>query len=89
MSIRSTITISRYQAIMRIENIHNLIVNFDYNSLSDASFEPEKDIQYFVDNFKKLSIENISKWTNEMLEEILDKPYFRYSMFDNYNVIDH
>ncbi len=86
MGIQSTRDISRDDAIDRIKNVCNLITEKNYLDLKNCSFEPDYNVQKFIDSFILIEITNIGQWTNEMLEDFLDRPYFRFSMFDNYFV---
>lgn len=91
MGIQSTREIRRWQAIERIELIYKLAIDFDYREIEDESCEDDYDVEDFVDKFNLTQdkIDNINKWSNSMLEKYMDKPFFRYSMFDNYDVIDN
>jgi len=90
MGIKSTQEISRENAIDRIKKIYDLAQESNYKSIQENTNEDnEQSIQDFVLKYRNtglIDIENIDKFTNEMLEEIMDKPFFRYSMFDNYFV---
>ena len=90
MGIQSTQDITRDEAIDRIETVCGLILEQNYLGLENCSFEPDYDIQKFIDNWQimniPINITNIANWTNKMLEDVLDQPYFRKSMFDNYFV---
>ena len=84
MSIKSTSVITRYRAIERITTINALISEKKYRNLADASFEPDTDVEEFINRFKPLNLANIEEWTDEMLSNQMNAPFFRYSMFDNY-----
>lgn len=83
MSIKTTREINRDSAIERILHIQGLAACHDYVGIHREANEPEHDVQKFVDN---LVVFNVSRWTNEMLEDRMDLPFFRYSMFENYIV---
>jgi hypothetical protein len=87
MGIRSTKRISRAEAIERIKGINRLAETKDYRQIERSSHEDhdEEDIVKFVDSYKHLCID---KWTNRMLGDKMDEPFFRYSMFENYLVYD-
>ena len=87
MSIRSTKFISRDVATERILLVSEKVVNMDYKGLEEISYDPEYSIESFIDSFVSYSDVAIEKFTNSMLEDILDRPFFRFSMFDNY-IID-
>jgi|GEM_PF-6473746 hypothetical protein len=88
MSIQSTITVNRKWAIYRIRLIARLVDLRDYKGVEQESFEPDYDVQAFVDEKTNVVIDNLDNWTNRMLERVIDQPFFRQSLFDNYNVID-
>lgn len=87
MSIQSTVTISRKQALDRIKTIIKLAHSFNFQGIESASFETEESITDFVDYVDSIKhIEHLEKWTNKMLEELMDQPFFRKSIFENYYV---
>lgn len=86
MSIKSTVNISRQWAIDRILEVTQLINTENYLGLEKISSESDYDIEDFI-LMKKLTVYNcdqLSKWTNSMLEKLLDKPFYRESKFSNY-----
>lgn len=84
MGILFTRDISRKDAINRILFINDCCLEKDYIGLEKATFETDENLKNFVDTYKELDLSNIDKWTNYMLEEMLDLPFFRKSTFDNY-----
>ncbi len=84
LGIQSTVHISRSDAIRRITEIQNLALQKDYLGIEDITYEPDNDIKKFVMNFESA---DVTKWTNSMLEELMDTPFFRFSMFDNYSIV--
>lgn len=89
MSIQSTVEIKRKDAIDRIQQIHRIMMESDYRELEQNSFEPEIDLEFAVAQFRPIyNIALIEKWTNKMLEKTMDRPFFRFSMFQNYIIID-
>lgn len=89
MGIRSTQRITRNEAIERICLIQGLVSSKNYIGLEKESFEPDLKPRDFVDDFTDhVDCSMIRSYTNDMLEEYMDMPFFRYSMFDNYIVID-
>lgn len=56
MGIRSTQFLTREEAINRIIEIDDLCKNKKYFDLGDISFEPNENINFFVDNY--ISIES-------------------------------
>lgn len=88
MSIQSTIHISRQNATLRIEKILALKRNENYSELEAECFEPGLNVEDFVHGEDPEGVESLENWTNSMLSRVLDKPFFRYSMFENYSVYD-
>ncbi len=88
MGIQSTQNMKREHAISRIIKIVTLLKQRDYREIESITQEHDENLANFVDNWKWIDIDNIEKWTNEMLSNYMDKPFFRQSMFDNYIVND-
>lgn len=89
MGIRTTREISRKTAINRVSFIVKIVEGKDFRAIERHSHEADHDISLFVHNFVRPGFfEVIEKWTNEMLEEVIDQPFYRFSMFDNYTVVD-
>lgn len=90
MGIQSTVDIRRDQAIYRIQTIVSLCIDNNAMALVGCTYEEDHNIRNFikgvVDN--RTCYNNLDDMLNCELEDILDKPYFRRTMFDNYNVID-
>jgi hypothetical protein len=88
MSIKSTKNISREDALTRINVILKFIKGKNYRALEDAGFETDISPAEFMDLYSEeiSSIDNPYNYTNGMLEDIMDMPYFRWSLFDNYFV---
>lgn len=84
MGIQSTQEISRSDAIQRITEIQRMVAARNYQGIVEASFEPDGDVVEFA---KSAVIQNTERWSDTMLEDLLDKPFFRKSMFDNYRVL--
>lgn len=89
MGIQSTREISRQRAIERIVKISDLIVNKNYRSLEDVTDESDYNLQKFVDSYTEgtLTEDALEGWTDTMVEEKVDEPFFRHSQFDNYQVV--
>ena len=96
MGIESTRDINRTDAIDRIKYIINLIEETNWVELyniaedEDGNFKDEfvneyndlyKDYIYNNNIFKSLD-----KWPNKYLEDFMDKPGVRYSIFENYMI---
>jgi len=84
MGIKSTKEITRKDAIKRIKEIIILIKKEYYFDIENNVFEPDNDIIEFMNNWVPINISTINQWTNKMLANYMDKPFFRFSMFDNY-----
>lgn len=87
MSIKSTKTVKREWAISRICEINELINRRDYQELERVTNDPDIDMRKCV-NYKLPSeeVNNLHNWTNTMLADQMDNPFFRESIFDNYFV---
>ncbi len=89
MSIKTTVYITRKQAITRILFVWNHIIDEHYTEVKKTSFEDLNIWDTLYNYYKEeKDIRNCFNWTNRMLEEQMDKPYFRYSMFENYIIKD-
>jgi len=90
MSIKSTLYINRDEAIERIKKIATLIVDKDYKGLEEAGYEadwtPDEFIEKYGNEEALDALQNIDKWTDKMIETLIDDPYYRYSLFDNYYI---
>lgn len=86
MSIQSTSTISREDAIKRIKQISNFIINKNYKKLSENTLESEFGIKKFIDNWEPIDLDRLDYWSDSMLEDYIDRPFFRHSLFDNYQI---
>jgi hypothetical protein len=87
MGVQSTQYISRDKAISRIYGIVSLKLNHDYKGIGDCTYDPDYSILEFIKT-DIIDITHVNKWTNSMLAEQMDKPFYRFSMFDNYIVED-
>lgn len=85
MGCQQTVQITREKAIARIKEINALIADDDYLGVEQITNEHEASILDFVDNTEPKSV---TKWTNSMIEGLLNQPFYRWSMFDNYWVVD-
>ena len=88
MSIKSTMTIPYQEAVDRIKLVASLIKEENYREIEKISFDPDLDVQQFVRDNLPIDVSNIENWTYEMIEDVLDEPFFRKSMFDNYLIGD-
>ena len=89
MSIMCTQQITRQAAIDRIKLVYDLISVKAYRSLESMSNEVKLDLCFYVDEFDlKLDVDNLPQWTNTMLANLMDQPFFRYNYNENYVVHD-
>ena len=89
MSIKTTMDISREKAIERIKLISCLIKEKRYLELEIQTNEYDIDLKEWVDDFdEETDLANLHNYTNKDLEEIIDLPFYRYSMFENYIIIE-
>jgi hypothetical protein len=84
MSIQSTKIITREKALARIKEILVIKILRDYKKLEDTSFDPDYSILNFMDTSLPHDVINLNNFTDDMLENIMDEPFYRFSMFDNY-----
>jgi hypothetical protein len=88
MGAESTSYISRENAIERIVTIAELIVNKKYQNLELNSSEEENDIVEAVairiENAQEYLNQNLQRYTDKMIEDIIDSSYYRHSMYNNY-----
>ena len=89
MGIQSTMNISKERVFERIIKIYQIIVNKEYRILEEESSE-EYLVEDYIDEFvlNDIDIYNIHKFTNRQLENIIDRPFFRFSMFENYDIVE-
>lgn len=83
MSIQSTQYITREQAIDRIKKIQGFKDAWNFRAIERVTFEPELDVIDFISE-KCLYLAHIENWTDGMLGDQMDCPFYRRSMFDNY-----
>ncbi len=93
MGIKSTYRIKREDAIDRIERVVEIIKESDFKELELRSNEDDCDISDFIltfhDGRENLDrFNSLDKWTNKMIEDQIDMPFFRRSMFENYFIED-
>jgi len=85
MSIQTTEYITREDAIARIAKVIRLIDKKDFLGVKECSYESGENLREFVEDFPYLfDPAELTGWTNEMLEEYMDMPFIRCSMFANY-----
>ena len=88
MSIKSTQEITLEAAIERIKYMAELIHDKNYREIKEASFESNHDVLDFVIENYSIDVSDIDKWTDKMLEDKMDEPFFRWSLFDNYWIVE-
>lgn len=98
MSIKNTKYITRGVAESRIIQIMDLIQTAEWSQLrlicdNDEEWFKEDYINYYNDIFDEIidilkSHGNVSNISKTKLERFMDEPGIRYSMFDNYIIIE-
>jgi len=87
MGIESTRYITREDAIDRIKGMSQLFIERNYLEIEAHSFEQGIGggrMLEFVDNWNPDEVYGFENWTDEMLGNYMDNPFFRYAMFENY-----
>lgn len=89
MGIESTHYVTREWAIARLLAVYDVVKDKHYRRLEEITFEDEfyRETEQMVKFFKETECfceDDLRKWTDKMLEELIDQPYFRKSMLDNY-----
>lgn len=84
MSIKSTAWITREQAIDRIREVAELFIAKNYREIEARSYDPDVDLLEFAGRWQPIDVSALENWTDKMLEDYMDNPFFRDSMFDNY-----
>ena len=87
MGIKNTKKVSRFWAIKRITTQYCFIKDKRYKDFEKYTCE-ESSAQMIINSAGLIDIDNLDNWTNSMLGELLDKPGYRESMFDNYLVVE-
>ena len=82
MGIQSTQYIIRERAIKRIRFIDSCVNYEDYRGLEEEAYGPDNSVRDFIQGVRVNGA--IEQWTNTMLADKMDEPFYRYSMFDNY-----
>jgi len=82
MGIQSTRTVSREWALNRVELISTLAVECNFREIQSRSYEDGLDIRSVKPT------DPFVNFTNDMLSEVLDLPFYRESLFENYLVVD-
>jgi hypothetical protein len=87
--------IRREDAIERINLVRSLVTGRNYRELDIVSSEDgirkhEDLVQEAFDdlNTRRAWEVPVERWSNDMLEEQMDKPLYRHSYFDNYHVLE-
>ena len=66
--------------------IASIVLTKDYRVMEYSTNEHDEDLESFVDRGLDFTLSSISKWTDRMLEDKMDEPFYRYSIFENYLV---
>lgn len=89
MSVQSTICILREDAIERILKINELLKMRNYKAIDETTTETDS-VQWFVNNIKPLDddIESLNYWTNDMIQDKINDPFYRKSEYENYAIFN-
>ena len=85
MGIQSTRQLTREDAIARLTEINNMLIIGNYKGIVESGTEYDEDD---LQNMIPVNLDNVEGWTNKMLENQLEKKFWRFSMFDNYWIVD-
>lgn len=90
MGIKSTCYLDRSVIIDRIIKIDKYLANKMFRKIEDTTCESDNNLELFVKNETPLNTtkELLEQWTDTMLTDKLDEPFYRFSMFDNYLVTE-
>ena len=88
MGIKSTAHITREEAISRIAEMNDLFIMKNYREIEARSCEQDVDLKKFVDDWTTIHPHNLENWTDTMLSDYMDNPFFRHSMFSNYLIAE-
>ncbi len=92
--------ITREDAIKRILLINKLSSELNYIKIEEITYEDLKEnISSFVSDQAAKNIQSVElnikhyenyirKYANSMLQEMLNKPFFRYTRYEKYNIIE-
>lgn len=88
MGIQSTQDITRASCIERIMKVDYLLFHKKYRKLEQMTSEYDEKVEDFVNTARPLMLDcqdlDLEDWTDTMLEDKMDEPFYRFSMFDNY-----
>lgn len=86
MGIKTTRYLDRNTVENRILEIDDLLASKDFNGIESVTCEHDFNLEGFVNTNEPLFVtsESIELWTDTILENQVDKPFYRFSMFDNY-----
>ena len=90
MGIKSTCYLERSVIIERIVEIDEYLINKMFRKIENTTFENDYNLEQFVKNKEPVNatIESLEQWTDTMLTDKLDEPFYRFSMLDNYLVAE-
>lgn len=82
MSIKTTQYITRQDAIDRIIKITLLVKDRNFYELEKITNENDTTFSEFIQDHD----DTLNKFRNATLCDIMDSPFYRFSMFDNYEI---
>lgn len=92
MGIQSTRSIAPSMAIARIKTIAHLIKNKRYKYLDETCPTESTAVDTFIDSpeaqvqARRCCDADLFEWSHTMIEAVLDSPFYRESIFDNYEL---
>jgi hypothetical protein len=95
MSIKSTQDITRQNAINRIIEISSLAKDRNFYKLEKITNESGghgfsnfiHEHNWYNSFYDYSDMDTLNKFTNATLEDIMDSPFYRFSMFENYIIL--
>ena len=73
--------------MLRILIIYNLGILLNYKEIDSKTNESDYNLESFVNHGHDVRVQNIDQWTDKMIEDKIDEPFYRFSMFENYEVV--
>jgi hypothetical protein len=92
MGIQNTRSIAPSMAIARIKTIAHLIKNKRYQYLDKMCATESTAVDAFIDSpeaqvqARRCCDADLFEWSHTMIEGVLDSPFYRESIFDNYEL---
>jgi hypothetical protein len=90
MGIQSTQDVTREQVIRRLKEVAPVIISRDYRELESLGGSEDRSVEGMINDddeqvlARRIMREDLLMWTDSMLENVMDSPFYRFSLFDNY-----